>query len=156
MKKLMILIAVIMLTGCEAMILDLYGYHEQNIPLSFTTIDGAWRWVSSNIRYASDGGTDEWQTPEETYARRAGDCEDYTILMLYFIKDIAPDARMCVIQSNGASTYHAIISNGNVYMEPQVWRMYWERSTFSIKQTYSYAEALKWSFMRSVREFEIE
>jgi predicted transglutaminase-like cysteine proteinase len=37
--------------------------------------------INGQIRYVSDAG-DHWQTPEETEARGAGDCEDYAILKM--------------------------------------------------------------------------
>jgi predicted transglutaminase-like cysteine proteinase len=36
-------------------------------------------WVNGSIRYTPDA-QDHWQTPAETLARRAGDCEDLAIL----------------------------------------------------------------------------
>jgi predicted transglutaminase-like cysteine proteinase len=37
--------------------------------------------INGQISYVSDAG-DHWQTPEETEARGAGDCEDYAILKM--------------------------------------------------------------------------
>lgn len=37
-------------------------------------------WVRENITYTRDVG-DNWQTPNETLVRKAGDCEDFCILM---------------------------------------------------------------------------
>lgn len=43
-------------------------------------------WVFQNIKYVSDpSGKDIWQTPDETYLIRQGDCEDRTLLWMYFI-----------------------------------------------------------------------
>lgn len=37
------------------------------------------RWVNRNVRYVRDAA-DHWQTPEATWERKAGDCEDIAIL----------------------------------------------------------------------------
>lgn len=37
------------------------------------------RWVNRNVRYQRDAA-DHWQTPDTTWDRKAGDCEDIAIL----------------------------------------------------------------------------
>jgi len=40
------------------------------------------RFVRRETQYISDGPWDAWQSPAATLARRGGDCEDHTILVL--------------------------------------------------------------------------
>jgi predicted transglutaminase-like cysteine proteinase len=53
-------------------------------------INKMWLWVYSNIKQTSDfalhGVSDYWQTPTETLALKAGDCEDFAILMVSLLR----------------------------------------------------------------------
>ncbi len=46
-------------------------------------------WVSTHITYRRDideyGIEEHWQSPEETYIKRSGDCEDMILLYMYLI-----------------------------------------------------------------------
>ena len=44
-------------------------------------------YVARSFRYASDGQRDYWQSPSETEARRAGDCEDKAIWLYSRLKE---------------------------------------------------------------------
>jgi predicted transglutaminase-like cysteine proteinase len=39
--------------------------------------------INRKIKYVSDRGIDNWQTPEETLKKGTGDCEDYAILKYF-------------------------------------------------------------------------
>src|SRR4030042_1963237 len=59
-------------------------FDEQAIDVRFTSVNDAWYWISRNIAYVGDEDGGGKQTPEETYARRKGDCEDFALLLAYF------------------------------------------------------------------------
>lgn len=40
-----------------------------------------WKYVVDNFHYSHDGNKDFWQLPQETMARRCGDCEDLSFLL---------------------------------------------------------------------------
>lgn len=66
-------------------------YYEQlceyDIPcMGFKTVKDVFDWVASNITYHQESGN-EWQTPEETFYSRRGDCEDFALLVLYFLRE---------------------------------------------------------------------
>lgn len=48
------------------------------------------RWLKKNIRFEEDrflfGKEDYWQSPEEFYNRRSGDCEDYALFAQHALK----------------------------------------------------------------------
>lgn len=90
------------------------------------TFEQHWKWVSSNITYKSDkdnyGVADYWATPQETLKRKAGDCEDFAILLQSKLKTAKIDSTI-VITYDG-KIYHAILKVGNKYIEPQVYGEY--------------------------------
>lgn len=56
--------------------------------LGIETIEDALSWVADNISYVSDEIHDRpeyWQDPYQTYTWRTGDCEDFSILLMYLM-----------------------------------------------------------------------
>ena len=76
------------------------------------------RWVAKEIDYAPDNdptGKQYLKPPEQTYAERAGDCADYSVLALYLIhRDIG---------TNGAIAlgYYQDYPHGWVYVDSHHW-----------------------------------
>ena len=71
-------------------------------------------WVADNIAYKSDKeqwGRDYWQTPEETLLHRAGDCEDFSILLCSLLRAYGIDAQRVYVALgiNGAQDGHAFV-----------------------------------------------
>lgn len=63
---------------------------SQSIPVTVNSLPEAMAWVANNIQYVDDGeayGYENFQTPEETYRLRRGDCEDYALLLMYFAEE---------------------------------------------------------------------
>jgi len=65
------------------------------------------KWVKANIKYKSDlklhGERNYWQTPEETVALRAGDCEDYAFLVQALLKRINIESFVISVHGEGIS-----------------------------------------------------
>src|SRR3954454_10975231 len=69
------------------------------------------RAISLGIRAADDGSEDVWSSPLATFARGAGDCEDYAIAKLAALKlagIAAEDLRIVVVRDLRAGEEHAI------------------------------------------------
>jgi predicted transglutaminase-like cysteine proteinase len=72
-------------------------------------------WVFSNIKQASDdalhGVNDYWQTPTETLSLKAGDCEDFAILMVSIMRAYgAPQDQVYVaIGTDANKSWHAVV-----------------------------------------------
>jgi len=75
-----------------------------------------WQWVTKNIVYKSDfklhNIKEYWQTPDETYISRFGDCEDASILMIRMWLDAGIPAYQCklcagYVDVNGKAVGHA-------------------------------------------------
>ncbi len=90
-------LAIAPLTNCEKAIyipeIDWGNNIEFDVPkieYEDRNIEGVLKWVSDNIEYRSDfqlySTLEYWATPEETFKKKAGDCEDFAILDLYLLK----------------------------------------------------------------------
>ncbi|OSI26624.1 MULTISPECIES: transglutaminase-like cysteine peptidase [Bradyrhizobium] len=69
------------------------------------------RAINLGIRAADDGSEDVWSSPLATFARGAGDCEDYAIAKLAALKlagIAAEDIRIVVVRDLRAGEEHAI------------------------------------------------
>jgi predicted transglutaminase-like cysteine proteinase len=69
------------------------------------------RAINLGIRAADDGSEDVWSSPLATFARGAGDCEDYAIAKLAALKlagIAAEDLRIVVVRDLRAGEEHAI------------------------------------------------
>ena len=71
-------------------------------------------WVFSNIKQDSDqalhGVSDYWQTPTETLSLKAGDCEDFAILMVSMMRAYgAPKDQVYVAVGNVNGDWHAFV-----------------------------------------------
>lgn len=101
------------------------------------------RWVADEIIYKAEPvegeegylGYDDWQTPDETLLYRTGDCEDFTILLMYLLDLIGVKTEMglvlldaddekggceiCGTTGDGDLEGHAMIFIDGVAYEPQ-------------------------------------
>lgn len=72
-------------------------------------------WVYSNIKQASDetlhGVSDYWQTPDETLTLRAGDCEDFAILMVSMMRayGVPKDQVYVAVGYDANKDWHAFV-----------------------------------------------
>lgn len=123
----------------------------------FSTMEEAWSWVDYNIHYKYDpivGLWDAWQTPEETLEKRTGDCEDFSILLMYFIYALGEDSSLILCTYDGNP--HVIIKYKGQYLEPQVYGKYYTENDSAIKivgvLASSYEAALYVSTVKSISE----
>ena len=73
-----LLLALLTLTKCVNDIGCLKGYKFAN-NIKITTFEDCFEWTWENIDYTPDA-KDYAQSPEETYHRGKGDCEDQTLM----------------------------------------------------------------------------
>jgi len=147
-KLLSLPILLVALVSCEAIhnVQAIYeyfddAYADQDIPYQPCSLDEAWQWVSVNIEYRADPQGGRKRSPEETYALRYGDCEDYALLLAYFGYTLGLDVRVVV------SADHAICKHNGLYIEPQVYNKYYDE--FPVTREYTYQEAFYTPFIRS-------
>jgi hypothetical protein len=88
MKYLLVLIIATMVTGCS---LDPSNNVEMSLKLRFTTINEAFNWTHDNIKWVSDqdnyGRQGYWASPEQTFNKKSGDCEDQCLLFMKIVYD---------------------------------------------------------------------
>lgn len=113
MKKLILIILfLITLLSCEL-------YTELAILSYDIKIDGLNSlsdiadWINTNIEYKTDEEND-WQTPQETYEGRAGDCEDTSLLFMYLAKQYL-DKDSEILLTEWQDVGHAIARVENTY-----------------------------------------
>lgn len=136
MKQLIIIIYLFFIfNSCYFVPTEEYSFDYEEV---FSSPEEAQNWVVNNIIYSSEKG-DEWQLPEETYFKKAGDCEDKALLLMCFFWDMEYTPEMVIIKYNSA--YHAIVKINDIYYDSTSTKK-WDNITYSIVFTYSYAGAL--------------
>lgn len=152
-------IGISLLIGCPLYWEDRRLHREYDIPYhGFEHPDFALGWVYDNITYESEPeGRDYWQTPEFTYVHRTGDCEDMTILWMYFMveemgfSDVYLVAGIMPEGSGHAMGYH----NGWFYEPTCNWRTetiagWWLDERYRL----DYEEAIQWALRKGVEPKE--
>lgn len=90
------------------------------------------QYIQTKVSYKADVGPDQWSSPQETLARRYGDCDDYSILFINLIYILTGEKFSLILVDNNLTQYssravvdggyinHAIVQapNGR-YVEPQ-------------------------------------
>lgn len=105
---------------------------------SFIGFDDIHKWMRKNIRYMPDEG-DHWKTPEETYRDTTGDCEDISLLFMYFLWEQGEDSRL--VLAWGENGYHALFLYENTLYEGYGYVA--EEEEYTINKVLSFEEALR-------------
>ena len=73
--------------------------------------------VNQLVRYKSDseahGVAEQWSTAQETMARRSGDCEDYAVLKMALLRQLAfksEDMFVVVVRGSAFTAQHAVLA----------------------------------------------
>lgn len=153
MKKAFAIITIIsalIMSSCgQPIFARIGGTLEQNIDYHPETFDDAWYWVANNIRYKRDPFLGLKRLPEETYALKYGDCEDFSLLLAYFGNQLGEDVRV-VAGYDSKGNAHCVCRYNGVLIEPQEYNGIIPESAFDIWKEYSYEEALYTTEIRTV------
>ncbi len=73
------------------------------------------RWVNAQVnrllRYRSDGHNDVWSSPLDSMKRGGGDCEDYALVKMWFLRNLGIDQiHIVVVDHPGSKTLHAVLA----------------------------------------------
>lgn len=116
MKKIgLVLGAVVILSGCGGLTLELEYFNYDNIPgvTSATTVEDIQKSVVMHVQYISDwdqwGKLEYWQTPDQTASMCQGDCEDSALLMMYLLKEYLNIDSQLII-GNWGDGWHAAVN----------------------------------------------
>lgn len=106
-------------------------------PFKEKEILSIWKAVSSRVCYRSDGPVDRWQSAEETYNTRFGDCEDQNTLLV------------CALLAEG---YSAAVVVGTTVPEKHI-NHAWVLLYYKGKEYY--LDATRWKPSMTLEECEI-
>lgn len=126
MKRLLPLLFIFIFSGCNFLIPDnIADNTKYDIPdHGFNDIDSIMSWLGYNIYWINDAdvyGKEYFQNPQETYDKRAGDCEDWCILAMYMIKnELGLYPNLIIAQRIDDHRYgHAWIEVDGIWYDPQ-------------------------------------
>jgi hypothetical protein len=100
-----------------------WNYSFNDGGMTFASLDAICAWTTTNVAYDSDasqwGTAEYWASPEQTFGSRKGDCEDKTILFMYFAHEsrLSEDPYLVAVLLNDSSG-HALVRVGDMYYDP--------------------------------------
>ena len=72
-------------------------------------------WLTMNFSFQDDIGGDNWATPEETLAKRAGDCEDFAFLTRAALKVLGYDPKVIVLRRDKKAHATCVFQSDGYY-----------------------------------------
>jgi len=116
-----ILILLLIIPACEHQwdieVGSLHQYDFNN-DIQVTDLEDAVWYVAQEVEYKEDlPGIDYWQTPEETYLLKTGDCEDKAIFLMYILQTkLNINACLFLITIPNAPIGHAMVHADNLFI----------------------------------------
>ncbi len=111
-------------------------------------------WVLENVEYVADE-EDEWQTPEETYRLRTGDCEDFALLIasgmegsfvcVYEKIKYPKEILNCTGREYMHEGAHALVRVGNVWYDSTSHHTWYGEEPGTLLWERSYEEAVEYA-----------
>lgn len=119
MKKVLLVLALsLILAGCDLLPVWFYDAESYRFPVaeSFSSSVQVFDWAFRNIHYEN---SNDWVMPDQTYARRAGNCKGIATLCMYLLHvQLGAEVTMVAVQlvAGDSSTGHALVRvNGDLY-----------------------------------------
>ena len=121
----------------------LYGFSYN---INVDNLYEALEWCASNITYKTDsevwGLLDYWQSPEQTYLLRSGDCEDSSIFFMYLLKEeLDKSSNFVIVQSVDGGNCHAVVEVGDKWYESTC-GIEADKTQYKVKTKYGYDQAM--------------
>jgi hypothetical protein len=149
----MLLATILLFSSCGLLapyfsLLEDWSYSFNDGGLSFASLQGICTWTTMNVAYDTDldqwGYSEYWASPEQTFASRKGDCEDKTLLFMYFAYTtrLAADPLLVAVLKT-PTLGHALVKVDNMYYDPTfgTWGP-WSDLTDPVMYTLNYGEAM--------------
>lgn len=113
------------------------------LPDNWSSVEDVMEWTARNIIYVADAD-DVWQSPEQTMLRRAGDCEDVSILAMSMLRDLGFDPTLEIGTDPKKRLTHAWVLVDGQHWEPQLGVMMGQYAEIYTegRETYSWSEVL--------------
>lgn len=107
------------------------------------TLEDYTSWLTENIKYEKDSGSDAWAMPEETLLKKRGDCDDYAFLNAAVLNVLGYRAR--VLGLNGVRTPAMRMGNHAICVFEKDGRFrYFDNGKLKLTETSSLEEFLKY------------
>jgi hypothetical protein len=140
-----LLLCVLLLAGCYWMIPEDYDpVYPEILPTGSGIPQAIGRWLAINIEWVNDDIHDKseyWQSPDQTYQWRSGDCEDFAILMMYLVRlELGGLPELVIGTYLGAG--HAWIRYNGVDYEAQGGAVVSGDANYVFREKVSYAETM--------------
>jgi len=141
MRKSLVLLALLALAACDRAV---FSPWEPIPDLGLTSVQEVMRWVAGEIIYMPDRERmreEYWQSPQETYCWRTGDCEDSCILAMYLIhRDIGLVGQLVLGRYRNGS--HGWVYVDGHQWEPQLARIVDDDPDYIIRKSITYCETV--------------
>lgn len=139
-----LLVLVLALSSCQNWIMSetsstLVPDPDTPISYRFATPAEAWAFIDLGIEYRADneiGYLDYWQSPVETVACLAGDCEDKAILFMHLLDRMGLESTLVIALYPG-NLSHAFVRCGG-----ELFGAFLGYDSFEVQKELGYADAL--------------
>ncbi len=108
------------------------------------SIDDYALWLQRTVQYRKDDNADVWSSPEETLAKKFGDCEDIAFFNKTFLRVLGYDPKVIALLRKGERKGHAIC----VFKE-QGYYLWLDNTTLKRTSTVSIEEFAEYIFKNS-------
>jgi Transglutaminase-like domain len=120
-RRVFALLLLLLFAGCAVEPAWDNFHYSAAIPVEAESLDDLLLWCMNNISYRSDEevyGKSYWQTPEETYRLRTGDCEDFALLFMYLTeRTLRLETELIIVGYNSTSANHVVVGVGGEWYE---------------------------------------
>jgi hypothetical protein len=110
-----------------------FGVNQLSYTINDDLLDVAWQKASIYKGIKEASGRDYWKSPFEFISDGGGDCEDFSIYLVYLLGD---KAEMVAISLDG--DLHAIVRYDGLLIEPQIYGKYYDSKTTKIFEIWHY------------------
>ena len=155
-----VVVLIVLLAACQPW-WNVSDFHDPQfpeiLPIGAGSPTDIGLWLRANIDYVSDAIHDEreyWQSPDQTYQWRSGDCEDFAILAMYMIRqELGGWPELGAGKYDG--TGHGWVVYEGRWYEAQTGRDVTDDSHYTLDYTVSYGVAM-WRSMNTHKALEAE
>jgi hypothetical protein len=106
-------------------------------PVNHLPLDEAWAKTAS-YRYIEDQGPwESFKTPAQFEADGGGDCKSFSVYLVYLL---GPESKLVLIPG------HAIVEYQGHYLEPQIYKRFYDPNSIIVKQEWDYTQTMRTAF----------
>ena len=126
--------AAIALSSCT------FGLNPMGYQVKHGDLESSWKYVAS-FEYQRDKAN-YWKSPMEFEQDGGGDCEDFATYLMYLL---GPESEMYIVRIKGSNILHAVVHYEGKLIEPQLYGMYYDGSSFTVEDIFSYKDTMAYT-----------